>query len=162
MCLNSQVQAETPPFRHRSILHVDIAPRHFASSCSEPSTSSASRLFCYIRVPSDTRMATLKQRKGEWLKEHGTKLDWMKHKAESGGRSNPATHNSDRRPLVGRWPFQLINQDFLQSTVLCEFSHMEKTILSRCHLSSIGFCYCCPCLSRKQQSSHLDVPQRHT
>lgn len=130
MCLNTRCKAR---LRHSvivSILHVDIAPRHFASSCSEPSTSSASRLFCYIRVPSDTRMATLKQRKGKWLKEHGTKLDWMKHKAESGGRSNPATHNSDRRPLVGRWPFQLINQDFLQSTILCEFSRMEKTILS--------------------------------
>lgn len=108
-------------------------------------------------------MARLKQRKGEWLKEHGTKLDWMKYKAESGGRSNTATHNSDRRPLVGRWPFQLINQDFLQSTIHCEFSHMEKASLSLLP-PVVNWVLLLLSLPFRGNSvfAPFDVPQRHT
>jgi hypothetical protein len=115
----------------RTLRHsVDTVPRHFACSYLEPSTSSASRFFCHTRAPSDTRKARANAAEKEWFKEHGTKLDWIKHKADGRWSEEPSDSNSEPQPLVGRWLFWLINQDFFQSTTYCEFSLMEKAILS--------------------------------
>ena len=95
MCLNTGASRDCRPSSF-PILHVNICPRHFACSHSEPSTSSASRLFCRL-----TRARPgLKGAEKEWLQEPGTKLDWIKYKAEGGGRRNQATHTPIRDPSL--------------------------------------------------------------
>ena len=110
-----------PSILSRGILRVrtwSLARHLLPDSCATP------------EPPSDTRKARANAVEKEWFKEHGTKLDWTKHKADGRWSEEPNDSNSEPQPLVGRWLFRLINQDFFQSTTYCEFSLMGKAILS--------------------------------
>jgi hypothetical protein len=56
--------------------------------------------------PSDTRMARANAAEKEWFKEHGTKLDWIKHKAE--GRWSEESSDSNSEPQPPRWPLAFL------------------------------------------------------
>jgi hypothetical protein len=117
MCLTTG-KPRTPPCRY--------CPRHFACSHLEPK-----HVICFETVlphpsPSDMHKARLKQRKREWLKGHGTKLDWMKYKAESGWSEYPATHTPIGDPSLDAGFSSLSIKTSLQSTIHCESSLVER------------------------------------
>ena len=157
------MQAEAPPFRHRSNIAYRYCPGVILClSRWEPSTSSASRLFCYIRGPADTRHGHAKAAEREWLKEHGTKLDWMKYKAESGGRSNPATHTPTGDPSLDA-VFSSLSIKTSSNQPSTVNSHIWKGrffLVATCR--QLGSATALPAFRGKQRLHTLTFPQRHT
>jgi hypothetical protein len=146
-----------------SSLHVDIAEAFLQCfRILEPSTSSTFQTV----LPHPSRLTRarpgLKQRKREWLNGHGTKLDWIKYRAEDGGRSNPATHAPIGDPSLdaGFSGLSIKTPSNRPSTVKSHLWKRRCFLIATCCPLGSAACFLFAFLGNSVFTP--DVPQRHT
>jgi hypothetical protein len=146
-CLNTRCKPRLRRSVIISTLQVDIA-----RGILRVRTRSLAR---HLLLPHPSRLtrtrARAKEAEREWLKEHRMKLDWIKCKAEGGGRRNPATHTPIRDPSLdaGFSGLSIKTSSNQPSTVNPHLWKRRFSLIATCR--PLGSATAFPALSRKQR-----------